>query len=237
MLLLSAFILGLVGNFHCLGMCGPIALAIPIKDNSTSTRMLSILIYNLGRIFTYSLLGALIGIVGKGFVLIGFQQKLSIIMGIAVVLYALFVILKRKSSMLNSLFSHKFYRLKNAMGSFLRKKTYDANLLLGLLNGLLPCGMIYIALAGAIASESMFSSTMFMFFFGLGTLPVMMILPWIATTISSNFRLKLNKMIPYTLLVFGFLLILRGANLGIPYLSPQAATEQPAKFGADFYCH
>jgi sulfite exporter TauE/SafE len=123
------------------------------------------------------------------------------------------------------------------MGSFLRKKTYDANLLLGLLNGLLPCGMIYIALAGALASESVFSSAAFMLFFGLGTLPVMMILPWVATYISSNVRIRLNKVIPYTLLVFGLLLILRGSNLGIPYLSPQVATEQPTLIGADIYCH
>ena len=237
MLLLSAFILGLVGNFHCLGMCGPIALAIPLKDNSTSTRLLSILIYNAGRIFTYTLLGALIGFIGKGVFLMGFQQKLSIILGAAIIIYAVFIIVKRKSSLLNKLLATKFYRLKNAMGSFLRKKTYDANLLLGLLNGLLPCGMIYIALAGALASESVFSSAAFMLFFGLGTLPVMMILPWVATYISSNVRIRLNKVIPYTLLVFGLLLILRGSNLGIPYLSPQVATEQPALIGADIYCH
>jgi len=236
-LLLSAFILGLVGNFHCLGMCGPIALAIPLKDNSTSTRLLSILIYNAGRIFTYTLLGALIGFIGKGVFLMGFQQKLSIILGAAIIIYAVFIIVKRKSSLLNKLLATKFYRLKNAMGSFLRKKTYDANLLLGLLNGLLPCGMIYIALAGALASESVFSSAAFMLFFGLGTLPVMMILPWVATYISSNVRIRLNKVIPYTLLVFGLLLILRGSNLGIPYLSPQVATEQPALIGADIYCH
>ncbi len=237
MLLLSAFILGLVGNFHCLGMCGPIALAIPLKDNSTSTRLLSILIYNSGRIFTYTLLGALIGFIGKGVFLMGFQQKLSIILGAAIIIYAIFIIVKRKSSLLNNLLATKFYRLKNAMGSFLRKKSYDANLLLGLLNGLLPCGMIYIALAGALASESVFSSAAFMLFFGLGTLPVMMILPWVATYISSNVRIRLNKIIPYTLLVFGLLLILRGSNLGIPYLSPQVATEQPALIGADIYCH
>jgi len=236
-LLLSAFILGLVGNFHCLGMCGPIALAIPLKDNSTSTRLLSILIYNAGRIFTYTLLGALIGFIGKGVFLMGFQQKLSIILGIVIIVYAVFIIVKRKSSQLNNLLATKFYRLKNAMGSFLRKKTYDANLLLGLLNGLLPCGMIYIALAGALASESVFSSAAFMLFYGLGTLPVMMILPWVATYISSNVRIRLNKIIPYTLLVFGLLLVLRGSNLGIPYLSPQVATEQPALIGADIYCH
>jgi hypothetical protein len=218
-------------------MCGPIALAIPLKDNSTSTRLLSILIYNSGRIFTYTLLGALIGFIGKGVFLMGFQQKLSIILGIVIIVYAVFIIVKRKSSLLNNLLATKFYRLKNAMGSFLRKKTYDANLLLGLLNGLLPCGMIYIALAGALASESVFSSAAFMLFFGLGTLPVMMILPWVATYISSNVRIRLNKVIPYTLLVFGLLLILRGSNLGIPYLSPQVATEQPALIGADIYCH
>lgn len=121
MLLLSAFILGLVGNFHCLGMCGPIALAIPLKDNSTQTRLLSILIYNSGRIFTYTLLGALIGFIGKGVFLMGFQQKLSIILGAAIILYAIFILVKRKSSLLNNLLATKFYRLKNAMGSFLRK--------------------------------------------------------------------------------------------------------------------
>lgn len=236
MLLISAFVLGLASNFHCIGMCGPIALAIPIKNDSSYTRISSILLYNFGRIFTYSLLGLLVGILGVGISFIG-QQQLSIIIGSGIIIYAVLMVLQQKTTLLTVFLSARFIKLKSAMGSVLRRKTYDANLLLGLLNGLLPCGMVYIALAGALAAESYIESVGFMFFFGLGTLPIMVFLPWIATYLSPAIRSRLNKIIPYTLIIFGILLVLRGSNLGIPYISPEIAPQTTTQVGYDVNCH
>jgi uncharacterized protein len=235
MLIVSAIALGLASNFHCLGMCGPIALAIPLNNTSSFTRVLSILMYNGGRVFTYTLLGILLGSLGKGASLLGYQQQLSIIIGIGMVIFALLSFYKKSLSITNTNLNTLFSGLKQKMGSFLKRNSYDANLILGLLNGLLPCGMVYFALAGATAWGGMLEGGLFMFFFGIGTLPVMLLMPYLKTRMTTQVRLKLQTYIPLFLLVFGILLIVRGANLGIPYLSPKM--EQSSQHNAELFCH
>lgn len=220
----SAISLGLVSNFHCLGMCGPIALAVPVKAHSISSRLSSILIYNAGRIFTYALIGGVFGIFGQGISIAGFQQQLSLILGLIIVISALAILLDRKTNFLSNLLPKQAYKLQRNMGNFLRKQGYTNNFILGFLNGLLPCGLVYFALIGALATGSFFNGILFMIFFGIGTLPVMILMPWIKDSLTLNFRSKLQKAIPVFLIVFGGILVIRGANLGIPYLSPKVTT-------------
>ena len=78
-MLWTALVLGLAGSFHCIGMCGPIAFVIPVDRSSKSRMIFQIFLYNLGRIITYSLIGVLFGLIGKGLYLAGFQQRLSIL--------------------------------------------------------------------------------------------------------------------------------------------------------------
>lgn len=221
MFLWTALSLGLVSNFHCLGMCGPIALAIPVKSNTFSSRLGSILLYNLGRISTYALIGGIFGFFGKGLFLMGIQQQVSIVIGALIVVSAILILANRKVDLFSKIIPSKFVVLKSKMQKYLRQKGYFNNFILGLLNGILPCGVVYIALLGAIATGGVVSGILFMTLFGIGTLPVMILLPWIKDYLSTGFRQKLQRTVPMMLLIFGGLLIVRGANLGIPYLSPK----------------
>ena len=217
----SAISLGLVSNFHCLGMCGPIALAVPVKSHSISSRLASILTYNGGRIFTYAIIGGIFGIFGQGISMAGFQQQLSLILGVLIILSAIAILIDRKTNFLSKVLPKQAMILQQKMGNYLRKQGYMNNFILGLLNGMLPCGLVYCALVGALSTGSFVNGILFMIFFGIGTLPVMVLMPWIKDLLTANFRIKLQKSVPIFLLVFGAILFVRGANLGIPFLSPK----------------
>ena len=218
--LFSALMLGLIGSFHCAGMCGPIALAIPLNNQSWFSKINGSLIYNIGRAITYAIMGAIFGLLGKGLVLAGFQKWVSIIMGIIMVTSVLFPSLyKNRFDLDKSAFSF-VGKLKIKLGRLLRTKSYGSLLLIGLLNGLLPCGLVYMAIAGAIATTNSLSGALFMFVFGLGTLPMLFAISILGNTLSVKLRTKMTKVIPVVVFFIGVLFILRGMGLGIPFISP-----------------
>jgi len=220
-MLWSAFLIGLFGSFHCIGMCGPIALALPIQNKSTINLISGRLLYNVGRAITYAVIGLLFGLIGQSLSLAGFQQSVSIIAGILILLMVL----------LPSKFSQKLYLLKPAYGFtnflkrkfrvLLKQKSIASTFFIGLLNGILPCGLVYIAVAGAIATGHYLDGAAYMFVFGIGTLPIMLAVSLAGNFISINVRRRINNMIPAFMIILAFLFILRGMNLGIPYVSPQ----------------
>ena len=220
-MLWSAFLIGLFGSFHCIGMCGPIALALPIQNNNRLNLIVGRLLYNIGRAITYAAIGLVFGLVGQSLSLAGLQQSVSIIAGVLILLMVL----------LPSKISQKIYLLKPAygfsnflkrkFGTLLRKKSVASTFLIGLLNGFLPCGLVYIAVAGAIATGSFLDGAAYMFVFGIGTLPIMLTVSLAGNFIGLNVRKRINKLIPAFMIVLAFLFILRGMNLGIPYISPQ----------------
>jgi sulfite exporter TauE/SafE len=219
-IIVSAITLGLIGSFHCAGMCGPIALAIPLNNNSWYSKLTGSLIYNIGRAVTYALMGFVFGMLGKGLVLAGFQKWVSIIMGIVMLLSVLFPSLYKNRFDFNGKAFSFVGNLKVKLGSLLRKRSYGSLFLIGLLNGLLPCGLVYMALAGAIASSDAFTGAFFMFVFGLGTLPMLLFISILGNTLSAKFRTKMTKIIPGVVFFIGVLFILRGLGLGIPFVSP-----------------
>jgi sulfite exporter TauE/SafE len=220
-MLWSAFLIGLFGSFHCIGMCGPIAIALPIQNDSKFNLIFGRILYNIGRAITYAIIGLLFGLIGQSLSLAGFQQSVSILAGVLILLMVL----------LPSKISQKIYLLKPAygftnflkqkFGALLKKKSVASTFLIGLLNGFLPCGLVYIAVAGAIASGNFLDGAAYMFVFGIGTLPIMLAVSLAGNFISLNVRKRINKMIPAFMIVLAFLFILRGMNLGIPYISPQ----------------
>jgi sulfite exporter TauE/SafE len=219
--LIAAFTIGLFGSFHCVGMCGPIALALPVHHLHHFKKYLGILLYNLGRVFTYSLFGLLFGLLGKGFVVAGFQQWLSIGLGASILL---FILLPKRIT--NGLESFGFmYRIvnpaKEKMKILFRQSSLQSLFAIGVLNGLLPCGLVYVAVAGAIATASPSSGALFMMSFGLGTIPMMYVLVWSGSKISIALRNKMRQAVPVFVAAMAVMMILRGLNLGIPYLSPQ----------------
>jgi len=222
MIYLSALTLGLLGSFHCVGMCGPIALAIPLKTDSWLLRILGGIIYNLGRAITYAIMGAIFGLLGQGLVMSGFQQWVSIIMGAIMIVSVLAPSLYKNRFNSEKLVFGFVGKLKVSLRKLFTQSSHASLFLIGLLNGLLPCGLVYFAIAGAIATGSSLSGSLFMFVFGLGTLPMLLAVSLIGNLISLELRKRMTRVIPYAIVFIGVLFILRGLSLGIPYLSPPA---------------
>ncbi|HQW83563.1 MAG TPA: sulfite exporter TauE/SafE family protein, partial [Ferruginibacter sp.] len=167
-----AFSIGMLGSFHCVGMCGPLALSLPLSNNGFFAKFSGAILYNAGRIVTYSFFGLIFGLVGKSFALFGFQQWLSIIMG---VLIMFFIILPKRSKVFSTTNGtiRFFEKLRGYLGRLFTQKNNSSLFSIGLLNGLLPCGLVYMAVAGSVATADVLNSVLFMAFFGLGTVPVM----------------------------------------------------------------
>ncbi len=217
----TALIMGFVGSFHCIGMCGPIAVALPVSASSGYKFAGGRVLYNIGRIISYSIMGAVFGLLGKSFSLYGYQQGLSIALGIAIILV---IIMPRKyrAKIINTYFIRKTIEpLKNSIGKLFKKGTTSSLFVIGFLNGFLPCGFVYMGLAGAMATGGIISGMLFMGLFGLGTFPAMFAASVFGKFINLGVRSKLNKAVPLFAALLAVIFILRGMNLGIPYLSPK----------------
>ena len=223
-MLYTAFLFGLISSFHCVGMCGPIAMLLPVDRSSQAKKVTQIVTYHVGRLTAYGSMGLLFGLLGKGFFMAGMQQKLSIIIGIVMII----VVLLPEKLFAKYNFSKPMYRLiaslKQKLGSQFKKKTYKSLFTIGLLNGFLPCGMVYVALFGAIAMQSPEMGVLYMISFGLGTIPLMSIVVYIHSFLSLTVRNRIQKIIPYVAVGIGLLFILRGLGLGIPYVSPNTTS-------------
>ena len=219
-----AFALGLLGSLHCAAMCGPLLLALPVPAGGPARFVTGRILYQLGRVATYALLGVAAGLVGKSIFLAGLQRSLSIALGVALLLG----FLVSKKFALAAPVVRSVARLKSAMAAQLRQQTFRSLVLLGLLNGLLPCGLVYVALAGAVAQGSLLSGVFYMTVFGLGTLPAMLGISLSGKIFPLPRRLQLRRAIPLGVCLLAGLLILRGLALGIPYLSPALVAGVPA---------
>lgn len=217
-LMISALVMGLLGSFHCIGMCGPLALSLPVQHLQGFKKFLGIILYNLGRVITYATLGFILGLIGNQFVFFGWQQKISIALGILFLLYLIFSLFPTRVKSINWPWKQPVMK---ALGKMYQSKNLSSVFIIGLLNGLLPCGLVYMALAGAFAAHHPSQSALFMGIFGLGTFPAMMSISFLGNVISLSFRNKIRKATPFIIGFMGLLLIVRGLNLGIPYLSPE----------------
>lgn len=219
-ILISAFVLGIMGSFHCAGMCGPIAIALPLHGNSVGGKIFGGSLYNLGRTITYGIMGALFGLLGQGVAMIGFQQKISVIMGSLMIISILFPALFRNQYSMSKSWFSVVGKLKSTIGKMFSIRSYPSLFFIGMLNGLLPCGLVYMAIAGAIGTGSVGMGTLYMILFGLGTIPMLLGISLAGNLLSLAVRNRINKLIPVMVVVVGIFFILRGLSLGIPYLSP-----------------
>lgn len=227
--LTSAIILGLVTGFHCIGMCGPIALSLPLKKETNFSKVSSALLYNIGRAITYASMGLIFGFFGQSFAMAGFQKWVSLTMGILMILYVIFPAIFKNRFDIDKIAFKYTGKLRFKLGKLFGKRTYSSLFIIGLLNGFLPCGPVYAALAGAIATGGALSGSIFMFIFGLGTIPIMLSISLLGSKISLSKRKKLSKLIPITIVLIGFLFVMRGLGLGIPFLSPPNKMLKPHK--------
>lgn len=228
MIFITALILGLTSNLHCIGMCGPLVMAIPMKRRNNLSLIAGILQYNAGRILTYFLLGLLIGTIGLTIQTFDVLQWISIFSGIFLILFAW---RKFFPSKLNTAFkiSGVYLFITRNIGTILASESPLKLTLLGMLNGLLPCGMVYLGLLNAILAGNLFQSGLAMAIFGLGTLPSMIFVAYSAAKLTPAFRSKLNRFVPIILTFVGALIIMRGLNLGIPYISPKISLHKTVK--------
>ena len=231
-IIITAFGIGLLSSFHCVGMCGAIALSIPTPNHSILKKTLHILAYNFGRIVTYSCMGILFGLLGRQMNILGFQRWFSIAAGVFI-LIAMFQ-MKTQSK------SFHFIRLvwlqngiTKMISAFINNKSLYGTLMLGIANGLLPCGLVYLAITGALAVGSILGGGIFMAAFGLGTLPALFLVSYFGFFISLNIRNKIKKTMPFVIASMAVLLILRGIGLGIPIISPSVVATQGQVIG----CH
>ena len=219
---ITAISLGAISSLHCAGMCGPLALALPVHHLSRPERIIGLLSYHGGRLLTYAALGGIFGLLGRHIYLSGFQQVFSITIGAMILLWAVghqlfpigrFPVLVRKL----------FHPLEILIGRLWQSPSRHSFLLLGMANGLLPCGMVYLAVAGAVSFPELRESIAFMLFFGAGTLPALLIISFSGHLIGAQARRYMRKLVPITVVLMGVLLILRGLDLGIPFVSPVLA--------------
>jgi len=232
-MLYSALLVGLLGSIHCLGMCGPLALALPVRKGSCRQALSGRLLYNAGRILTYSLMGWVMGSLGWGVAFSTSQQSLSIAMGTLLIL--LWWMPARITSRISpqSALARLTSRIRGRFSYLLQSRSYQALFLLGLLNGLLPCGLVYVALAGAVVTGSALQGMAYMALFGLGTLPMMLAVSLASQWISAARRAWLIRFTPAFTLLVAFLLIIRGLNLGIGSVSPKIESRQAGQDKAE----
>jgi len=223
----AAFIIGFLGSFHCAGMCGPIALALPLNRGSWVSRISGAFLYNTGRIITYVLLGALFGLLGKGIQLAGFQLWASVIIGAVMIVLVVFPMVFGSRISINKLFGGYTERLFSRFQKLFHAGSASSFLSIGLLNGILPCGLVYVGIAGAISTGEVVNAMLYMAIFGLGTVPVMVSITLIGNFLSIAVRNMLSRITPYVIIILGVLFILRGLSLGIPYVSPKAEVLTP----------
>ncbi len=219
-MLASGFILGLLGSLHCVGMCGPIAFMLPLDRKNKWLRLWQIVSYHFGRLISYTMLGMLFGLLGKSFYFFGFQQQLSIIVGVIMILSIVAPSVFKRFRIAKPIFRYT-QKIQNRLGKELKKKRNNTFLTLGFLNGLLPCGLVYMAIFGALTMSTITEGMLYMTLFGMGTIPLMTSVIYMAKLTNKIQRKKIRRVIPVAVVFMGVLFVLRGLGLGIPYISPE----------------
>jgi hypothetical protein len=213
-LLVSALVVGFLGSFHCVGMCGPIAIMLSGNPSSHTLKFITgRLMYNLGRVITYSLLGMAAGLTGSLFFINGFQSELSIAAGILIILSVLFLNERMMVNIFPKVFTAVSASLKKRFAGQRKRNSFSSLLMIGMINGLLPCGFVYLALAGSVAAGSVAGGAAYMALFGLGTIPAMLAVSMAGHLFGMRFRNFFRKATPVIAISVSLLLIYRGIIL------------------------
>ena len=237
-MLWAGFVFGILSSFHCVGMCGAIALALPGAADSGWRWLAGRLTYHAGRIAMYALLGAVVGALGRSLQVLGWQQGLSIASGVLILLLVVVPETTRARAATAVGLARPLAAVQRGLSYWFQRAGFGALLLTGALNGLLPCGMVYLALAGALSAPGVGGAAAYMALFGVGTLPLL--LGWSLTgrLVGPALRFRLRRAVPWAAGALAVLFIVRGLGLGIPYLSPAAGL--PAAPGQPYQavmCH
>lgn len=228
MIIWTAFLLGLAGSLHCAGMCGPLMLALPTDSRSVGGLLAHRLTHHAGRLSVYAGLGALLGLFGESLAVMGMQRWISIAVGVLIIGAVFLAPTRLRQFPVGGLIQ----RIRGIFANLLKRNSATGRFLLGGLNGLLPCGLVYVAGAGALASGDRLSGVLYMLAFGLGTMPMLLGVSLLGKRCSLNWTPAARRLVPVFIGMVGVVLVLRGMDLGIPYLSPRLA----GGTGADCPC-
>lgn len=212
------FFMGLLGSIHCVGMCGPLAMSLPLGDKHGFEKGIAMVLYHIGKMTSYAILGIVFALLGSQFPMYKLQHNLSIVIGLVMVLYVLYVFVLKPKHFVNLNFL--YLPIAGLLSMLFKKKGTALFLLIGFFNGLLPCGMVYLALTSALATQHVLQGGLLMLFFGWGTVPALLLVSYGGQFIRVSRRKKLQSWLPIFIITMGLFLIIRGLNLGIPYLSP-----------------
>jgi sulfite exporter TauE/SafE len=222
--LIPAFLIGLSGSLHCVGMCGPLLFSAILQPGSNTFPLSKWFIYQAGRILVYVLWGILFGSIGFTLKWVGLQQDMSITLGICMLsILTLFKFFPSFESKITS--NRAFGLLTQQLMPFIRKRDNRSSFFSGVLNGMLPCGLVYMAIAGAVVMQDTLKGAAFMVAFGLGTLPLLLAVLIAGKSIQPNTRKYFSVAYPYILAFMAVLLIIRGLNLGTIF-SPAIAPDK-----------
>lgn len=212
-----AFSLGLFGSLHCVGMCGPLAIAFSSKESNTKAQnLMSALAYNLGRTTTYALLGLVFGLMGSFLLVTNLQKATSVLLGLTLIIsFALTIDIENLITK-KGILSRYYFRVRSLINQMMQQSKSYHPFQLGMANGLLPCGLVYLAIAGALATGTLLGGVIFMALFGLGTIPILLTLTTGIGLIPNGFRKSYRKALPYVTLGFGLFLIYRGIIVKMP---------------------
>jgi sulfite exporter TauE/SafE len=202
-------------------MCGPIAFILPVNKSSKVKTLIGTSTYHIGRLLAYGLIGSLFGLIGKSLYLAGFQQRLSILVGVIMILIVIIPTRVLNKFKLSRPLYGIIAQVKSKLGLYLNKSSGKSLFLIGFFNGFLPCGLVYMAVLGAISSGEILNGAIYMIFFGLGTVPLMTGAVYLGNFLKVSVRNRIQKAIPIFVVIIGLLFVLRGMGLGIPYVSPR----------------
>lgn len=218
-----AISMGLISSFHCVGMCGPIALALPVHKGTRAQQVAGVLAYNAGRALTYAIFGVVIGTLGASLAWLGVLRYASIAVGMVTLAYVFWPAGLGQRLHMPLFWQKTISRLKQRMGFYLKRADLPGMLFLGMLNGAIPCGMVYMALMSSVATGSTWGGGMFMALFGLGTMPAMLALGIARQHFTPALRTRIRKLTPVLVAIAGIWLIARGVMTSYPDQSRTSA--------------
>jgi len=214
----SAFLIGLAGSVHCVGMCGPLALAIPgASKDKGFTFFLRTIAYQISRISGYGVLGLIVGFFSQGMQITGIQPYFSLLSGIILLFLGFFGIIPEVNAFSKyPIIQHFQVKINRIIGTVMTNEHFSTPFVLGFLNAMLPCGMIYIAMGTGLSSGNMSEAALYLISFGLGTLPLMFMMSLSGQFLSLQMRRSWQKTIPIIFMISGIILIYKGMNIDLP---------------------
>jgi uncharacterized protein len=218
---ITALLMGLAGSLHCVGMCSPLSVAI---SGITKRAWINRLVYNGGRIFTYGIAGAIVSSLGILIPPGNAQDIISLTLGVLLIIAGVAGIKGIQIPALTVVMGRVVAFLRTQFSVYIKRKNFWSTWMLGMLNGLLPCGLTFIALTFCLTLQGPVSGFNFMILFGAGTLPAMIGLPSLLTFAANKFHFSLSRALTLLLLVSGSVLIVK--TFMPTHHTPNAATPE-----------